>query len=187
MTATRWGARAATEADWASARRHAACRDADPELFFPVGTRARRYNRSRRRSRYSIDAEYPGRAGQAAFRRDVVAAARKGEALPPSPQVADRRRRQRGGRRLARRHRVGDIASAMAVRTHAHAVLVSDAIIFAARDYLWNQYRLAVEHGGATAFAALLSGAYQPAEGERIAVVLFGANTDPATLTRPAA
>jgi threonine dehydratase len=39
-----------------------------------------------------------------------------------------------------------------------------------------------VEHGGATAFAALLSGAYQPREGERIAVVLCGANTDPATL-----
>jgi threonine dehydratase len=39
-----------------------------------------------------------------------------------------------------------------------------------------------VEHGGATAFAALLSGACQPREGECIAVVLCGANTDPATL-----
>ena len=78
--------------------------------------------------------------------------------------------------------RLGDIGYAVAVRTRAHSVLVSDASIVAARSYLWDQYRLAVEHGGATAFAALLSGAYQPREGERIAVVLCGANTDPATL-----
>jgi threonine dehydratase len=55
--------------------------------------------------------------------------------------------------------------------------------IITARKRLWEQYRLAVEHGGATAFAALLCGAYQPAEGERVAVVPCGANTDPATLT----
>jgi threonine dehydratase len=69
------------------------------------------------------------------------------------------------------------------VRTRAHSVLVGDASIVAARSYLWDQYRLAVEHGGATAFAALLSGAYQPREGERVAVILCGANTDPTTLT----
>lgn len=37
-------------------------------------------------------------------------------------------------------------------------------------------------HGGATALAALLTGSYQPAEGERVAVVVCGANTDLATL-----
>ena len=37
--------------------------------------------------------------------------------------------------------------------------------------------RLVVEPGGCTAFAALLSGAYQPAEGERVGVVVSGANT----------
>ncbi len=68
------------------------------------------------------------------------------------------------------------------MRTRAHSVLVSDASIVAARSALWDKYRLAVEHGGATAFAALLSGAYQPRESGRIAVVLCGANTDPATL-----
>jgi threonine dehydratase len=78
--------------------------------------------------------------------------------------------------------RLGDIAYAVATRTAARSVLVSDADISAARARLWEQYRLAVEHGGAAAFAALLSGAYQPADGERIAVVLCGANTDPATL-----
>jgi threonine dehydratase len=78
--------------------------------------------------------------------------------------------------------RLGDIAHAVAERTRVRPVLVSDADIIAARRLLWERYRLAVEHGGATAFAALLAGSYQPGEGERIAVVLCGANTDPATL-----
>jgi threonine dehydratase len=79
--------------------------------------------------------------------------------------------------------RLGDIAYTVATRTRARSVVVGDAYIIAARKLLWDRYRLAVEHGGATAFAALLAGAYQPSEGERIAVVLCGANTDPATLT----
>lgn len=78
--------------------------------------------------------------------------------------------------------RAGDIAYAVATRTRVRSVLVDDADIIAARAYLWERYRLAVEHGGATALAGLLSGAYEPAEGERIAVVLCGANTDPQTL-----
>jgi threonine dehydratase len=36
---------------------------------------------------------------------------------------------------------------------------------------------VAAEPGGAAAFAALLSGAYRPAKGERVAVVLCGGNT----------
>lgn len=79
--------------------------------------------------------------------------------------------------------RLGDIAYAIAARTGVRSVLVSDADIIAARKLLWERYRLAVEHGGATAFAALTAGAYRPAEGERIVVVVCGANTDPATLT----
>lgn len=78
--------------------------------------------------------------------------------------------------------RLGDIAHAVATRTGVQSVLVSDAEIIKARKHLWKQYRLAVEHGGATAFAALLCGAYQPVKDERVAVVLCGANTDPATL-----
>jgi threonine dehydratase len=84
--------------------------------------------------------------------------------------------RDRGGGRL------GDIAYAVAARTGVRSVLVSDADISAARRQL-EQYRLAAEHGGATAFAALTAGAYRPADGERIAVVVCGANTGPATLT----
>ncbi|MEU4248723.1 threonine/serine dehydratase [Amycolatopsis sp. NPDC026612] len=83
--------------------------------------------------------------------------------------------------------RLGDIAFAVATRTNAGSVLVDDAMIGKARAALWDRYRLAVEPGGATAFAALLAGAYRPAPGERVAVVLCGANTDPATLTSPTA
>jgi threonine dehydratase len=79
--------------------------------------------------------------------------------------------------------RLGDIPYAVAERTGVRSVLVHDADIVAARELLWDRYRMAVEPGGAAAFAALLTGAYQPGDGERIAVVLCGANTDPATLT----
>ncbi len=82
---------------------------------------------------------------------------------------------------------LGDIAYAVATRTDAGSVLVDDAAILDARAALWDRYRLAVETGGATAFAALLGGAYRPAPGERVAVLLCGANTDPATLTSPTA
>ena len=62
------------------------------------------------------------------------------------------------------------------------SVLVPDDEIVRARKKLWDERRLAVEHGAATAFAALSTGAYRPAPGERVAVVLCGANTDPSTL-----
>jgi threonine dehydratase len=83
--------------------------------------------------------------------------------------------------------RLGDIAFSVATRTEVGSVLVDDAAIVSARTALWDRYRLALEPGGATAFAALLTGAYRPEPGERVAVLLCGANTDPATLTSPTA
>lgn len=77
---------------------------------------------------------------------------------------------------------IGDIPYAVAVRTGGRSVLVDDAGIVMARERLWDEHRMIVEHGPAAAYAALLTGAYRPREGERIAVVLSGANTDPATL-----
>ncbi|HEY9523173.1 MAG TPA: threonine/serine dehydratase, partial [Thermopolyspora sp.] len=62
------------------------------------------------------------------------------------------------------------------------SVLVGDDAIVEARHALWGSCRVAVEHSGATAFAALRSGAYVRSPGERVAVVVCGANTDPATL-----
>ncbi|WP_431771547.1 serine/threonine dehydratase [Streptomyces cucumeris] len=67
------------------------------------------------------------------------------------------------------------------------SVLVSDESIVAARQALWDDRRLAVEHAAATALAAVTSGVYVPRPGERIAVVLCGANTDPGDLVRGAA
>ena len=78
--------------------------------------------------------------------------------------------------------RVGDIGFSVAVRCGVVSVLVTDEQIVAARSALWNDYRIVVEHGAAAAFAALASGAYVPAEDDRVAVILCGANTDPATL-----
>lgn len=78
--------------------------------------------------------------------------------------------------------RIGEIAFEVAVRTGVGSVLVSDDAIVAARRILWDHRRLVVEHGTAAALAALLSGAYEPRAGERIAVVICGANTDPSDL-----
>ncbi|WP_242891557.1 threonine/serine dehydratase [Actinomadura litoris] len=78
--------------------------------------------------------------------------------------------------------RLGDIAHGVAARTGAGSVLVTDAAIVEARRLLWREYRLAVEHGTAAAVAALRTGAYRPASGERVVVVLCGANTDPSDL-----
>jgi threonine dehydratase len=78
--------------------------------------------------------------------------------------------------------RIGQIGFEVAVRTGVRAVLVLDEDIVAARSLLWQEYRIIVEHGAAAAFAALQSGAYVPAEGERVVVILCGANTDPASV-----
>lgn len=78
--------------------------------------------------------------------------------------------------------RLGTIAWEVAQRCGVRGVLVDEADIVAARQALWDRYRLVVEAGAATAVAALTSGAWRPAADERVAVVLCGANTDPADL-----
>jgi len=78
--------------------------------------------------------------------------------------------------------RASQMAYDLAVQSGAASVLVSDEAIVAARQILWDHRRVVVEHGGATALAALLSGAYTPSPGERVVVVLCGANTDPTDL-----
>jgi threonine dehydratase len=79
--------------------------------------------------------------------------------------------------------RIGELAFSAAQRYGVRCVLVDDDAIVAARNELWCGHHLAAEHGGATAYAALLSGAYRPADDERVVVVVCGANTDPSTLT----
>lgn len=59
------------------------------------------------------------------------------------------------------------------------SVLVADEEIIAARRHLWAEHRLVVEHAAATALAGIRSrGGYAPDPGEKVAVVLCGANTD---------
>jgi threonine dehydratase len=77
--------------------------------------------------------------------------------------------------------RVGKLAFEQAQRYLERVVLVSDENIRAAQRALWNDLRLIAEPGGATATAALLSGAYQPAPGERVGVVVCGGNADLST------
>jgi threonine dehydratase len=62
------------------------------------------------------------------------------------------------------------------------SVLVDDGAITEARQWLWRHARVAAEPAGATALAALLSGAYVPDEDERICVVVCGGNADPSGL-----
>jgi threonine dehydratase len=58
------------------------------------------------------------------------------------------------------------------------SVLVDDAAIRNAQRRLWLEARVVAEPGGATALAALLSGAYRPQPGERIGVLVCGGNAD---------
>jgi len=78
--------------------------------------------------------------------------------------------------------RLGSIAWDVASRLGVSSVLVDDDAIVAARQAIWDRYRVVLEPGAAAPVAALLSGAYRPAEGERVALVLCGANTDPSDL-----
>ncbi|WKV70773.1 serine/threonine dehydratase [Streptomyces sp. PCS3-D2] len=81
--------------------------------------------------------------------------------------------------------RVSADAMAAAQEENVTSVLVSDEAITAARRAVWEDYRIVVEAGAATALAAVRE-APQPL-GKTVAVVLCGANTDPRDLTDPAA
>lgn len=78
--------------------------------------------------------------------------------------------------------RVGAIAFEIASRVPPVSVLVTDEAIVDARERLWADYRIPAEYGAAAALAAITSGRYRPASGERVAVVICGANTDVRTL-----
>jgi len=61
-------------------------------------------------------------------------------------------------------------------------VLVSDDAVRKAQRALWDELRVIAEPAGATGLAALMSGAYQPAAGERVATLVCGANTEPGSV-----
>jgi threonine dehydratase len=74
--------------------------------------------------------------------------------------------------------RVGQLMFPLAQKYVERVVLVEDDAIRHSQSELWRVLRVASEPGGAAAMAALLSGAYRPGDGERVGVVLCGANTD---------
>lgn len=73
--------------------------------------------------------------------------------------------------------RVGERAFPIVAKYARQTVLVSDDAIARAQATLWRALRIVAEPGGAAAFSALLSGAYKPSAGERVAVIISGGNT----------
>jgi threonine dehydratase len=73
--------------------------------------------------------------------------------------------------------RVGELMFPIAQSHLEKVILVNDKEIVQAQEALWSVLRIVTEPGGAAAFAALLSGRYQPKPGERVGILLCGANT----------
>ena len=82
--------------------------------------------------------------------------------------------------------RIGSLAWEL---TQAHvrdALLLQDAAIRSAQLWLWNELKLAVEPAAALPLAALQSGAYVPRAGEKLCLIICGANVDRASLAATA-
>jgi threonine dehydratase len=73
--------------------------------------------------------------------------------------------------------RIGERVFPIAQKYAPRTVLVTDDAIAEAQKILWRALRIVAEPGGACAFSAITSGAYQPAADERVAVIISGGNT----------
>lgn len=71
--------------------------------------------------------------------------------------------------------RIGELPFAILRHRPVQSVLVSDTELLAARDLLWEQFRIAAEPAAAVPFAAWLAGRVP---GQLPCVVICGANTD---------
>jgi threonine dehydratase len=78
--------------------------------------------------------------------------------------------------------RVGRLGFEAAVRHRVQHVEITDEAIVATQVRVWEQLRLGLEGGGASALAALLSGAYVPGPDEVLGVIGCGGNVDIAAL-----
>ena len=72
--------------------------------------------------------------------------------------------------------RVGELVFPITQAYVEDEVLVDDDAIRGAQRTLWQAARIAAEPAGSVSVAALLAGAYKPAPGERVAVIISGAN-----------
>ena len=75
--------------------------------------------------------------------------------------------------------RIGRLAYDLAKDCDLQTLLLPDAAIANAQKMLWQNLRQLVEPAGAAALAAITSGAYVPAKGEKVAILLCGANPAP--------
>ncbi|MBY6066468.1 threonine/serine dehydratase [Leisingera aquaemixtae] len=75
--------------------------------------------------------------------------------------------------------RIGNICFELAVAQGVTSLTVPDSAITQAQTALWRERRILAEPAGATALAALMSGTYRPAPGERVAVLICGGNIAP--------
>lgn len=73
--------------------------------------------------------------------------------------------------------RVGELVLPVIQRHVNRVILVPDEAIREAQLALWKVLRVVAEPGGSAAFSALLSGRYKAMAGQRIGVVICGANT----------
>jgi threonine dehydratase len=73
--------------------------------------------------------------------------------------------------------RVGDLVFPLTRSYVSDVLLVDDTAIRQAQHALWRSTRLIAEPAAAVTSAALITGAYHPEPGERVALVITGANT----------
>lgn len=78
--------------------------------------------------------------------------------------------------------RVGELMFPIAQAYVSRAVLVPDEAIANTQAALWRVLRVVAEPGGAAAMAALISGRYRASRGERVGVLVCGANTTAVSL-----
>src|SRR4051795_1416485 len=72
----------------------------------------------------------------------------------------------------------GQLVYDIAKQNVDHVALVPDDAIIEAQRLLWDRLRVAAEPGGAAALGALISGRYRPKPGEKVGVLLCGANVE---------
>jgi threonine dehydratase len=72
---------------------------------------------------------------------------------------------------------VGELTFRIAEAHVDDILLVDDDAIAEAQHILWEELRLVSEPAAAVGIAALRSGAYHPAPGERVGVIITGANS----------
>ena len=75
--------------------------------------------------------------------------------------------------------RIGDVPWQVLTRHLTDHVVVTDAETVEAARLFWEDARIVAEPGAAVALAPLTSGRYRPARGERIGVLVCGANARP--------